>query len=75
MLRAFPPNVQAEVQRILDGEARRLLADELDADSIRSAAGDHDDTLDGRADQRLARLKGQPVPIRDADRDDGTLAA
>jgi hypothetical protein len=29
MLADFPPHVQAQIQRILDAEARRLLAEEL----------------------------------------------
>lgn len=60
---ALPSRVQAEVQRILDAEARRLLADQLDRDSIGATAGSDGDSLDGGADQRTASVKGEPVPI------------
>lgn len=52
----LPAHVRAEVQRILEAEARRLLTDQLNGDAIGSAAGRDEYPLDGGADQRAARV-------------------
>lgn len=57
------PHVSAEVQRILDGAARRLLADELNGDAVPSPAGNDNGSCDGGADERSLLAKRQPVPI------------
>ena len=73
---SLPPRVRSEVQRILNAEARRLLADELDRDAIGAATGSDSDLIDGRADQGTASLERQSVPILGrADDDDGAVAA
>src|SRR4051812_27587956 len=60
---ALPSRVQTEVQRILDGAARRLLAEQMDGHAVAAAAGGYVDPLDGRADQRPALIDGQAVPV------------
>ena len=73
----LPARVQAEVQRILDAEARRLLADQLDGDALGAPTPGRDQhAVDGRADQGTASVKGKPVPIPGrVERDDGAVAA
>jgi hypothetical protein len=61
---SLPARVIVEVQRLLDAEARRLLADQLDRDAIGTTAGSDPDLIDGRADQGAAGVEGQSVPIR-----------
>jgi hypothetical protein len=47
----LPPHVRAEVRRILDRAARRLLAEQVDLDSLGTAAGVDVGTLYDGADQ------------------------
>lgn len=76
MMADLPPDVRAEVQRILDAEARRLLAEQLHGDAPRAATGDDYDAPDGRADQRPARIERETLPVgRRVDRDRGRRAA
>ena len=73
---SLPPHVNAEVRRILDAEARRLLAEQLDRDAIGTTAGGDPGMGDGGADERTAGVEGQPVPIvGGVDGDDGAVAA
>lgn len=73
---ALPARVQAQVQRILDAEARRLLAEQLDSDPIGTAAGADHGAGDGGPNQSAARVEGEPVPIvRGIDSDDSAVAA
>src|SRR5215213_8762662 len=72
-----PPRVRAEVQRILDAEARRLLAEQIDRDALGalSVRPDHG-TVDRRPNQRAPRIEREPLPIvSPVDHDRGTLAA
>lgn len=72
----LPPHARAAVQRILDAEARRLLADQLDRDALVAASGSDSDLVDGGADQGTASLERESIPVLGrVDRDDGTLAA
>jgi hypothetical protein len=73
---SLPPHVRAEVKRILDGAARRLLADELDRDAIGAATGSDDHLGDGGPNQGAPLVDGEPVPVlRRLDGDGGPLAA
>ena len=72
----LPPRVADEVRRILNSEARRLLAEKLDRDAIGTAAGTDSRTLDRCADQRPPAVEGQTVPIGGGvDGDDGAVPA
>ena len=62
--RALPARVRAEVERILDAEARRQLADQLDSDPTSATARPDPDQLDGRPDEGAACVQREPVPIR-----------
>ena len=73
----LPAHVRAEVRRILDAEARRLLAEQRDADALGtpSVLGDGG-ALDGGADQRPTGVEGQAIAIvGSVDDDRGLLAA
>lgn len=59
----LPPHARAEVQRILDGAARRLLADELNGQPLGTATGIDGDALDRRPDQRSTLMEGEPTPV------------
>jgi hypothetical protein len=59
---SLPPHIRAQAQRILDAEARRLLA-QLDPDAPSTATTGHDDTGDDRLDQPASRRKTQRVPV------------
>ena len=63
MMADLPPRARAEVQRILDGAARRLLAEQVDLDALDAAAGRDSDAVDGRADQGAAFVQREQVPI------------
>ena len=73
----LPVHVRAEVRRILDAEARRLLAEQLDPDALGATSVLRDcGALDGGADQRPAGVEGQAIPIvGSVDDDRGLLAA
>jgi hypothetical protein len=72
---ALPPTVRARVERILDREARRLLAEELDGDSVGTATRVNRDGLHGGSDQVTATSKAEVVPIIDRDSTDDARAA
>lgn len=61
-----PPAVRAELQRIMDGAARRLLADELEAQPV-GTARPHADLAQHRGDRRPLLGGGQPIPVVGAD--------
>jgi hypothetical protein len=61
---SLPAHVEAEVQRILDAEARRLLAHKLDAEPIRATTGTDHDLADHSADQGATGIDGEAVPVR-----------
>ena len=46
-----PADVRAEVQRVLDRAARRVLAEQLDGDAVLPAPRVDNDPLDGGADE------------------------
>ena len=60
---ALPKSITSEVQRILDGAARRLLAARLDRDPVAAAAGSDDGPLDDGADERAPLVEGEHVPV------------
>lgn len=60
---SLPPRVRAEVQRILDRAARRLLAEQVDADALGAATGCDGGALDGRPDEGTALVQRQPFPV------------
>ena len=47
----LPPEVAAEAQRILDGIARRLLAERVDGDPVRPTSGDNNSAIDQASDE------------------------
>ena len=59
---SLPPHVAAEVRRILDGEARRLLADEMDRDPVAPTPGGDLGPVHDGADQGTASVEGQTAP-------------
>ena len=76
MMADLPPGARAEVQRVLDRAARRLLADQFDVDSTGTAAGGDGDTLNSGADESASLVQGEAIPVsRDRDDDGCTLAA
>jgi hypothetical protein len=74
---SLPAHVHAEVQRILDGAARRLLAEQLDRDTLRATPPGHNrGALHGRTDQGALLVQGQAIPVRSGiDCYGGTVAA
>ena len=54
LLSDFPPHVQTTVQRILDAEARRLLAEQADRDALSTTARGCDDGAPDRGSNQLA---------------------
>jgi hypothetical protein len=72
----LPDFVRAEVQRILDREARLLLAARLDRDPVEAAAGGDDDPVDDGPNESTTTLEGEGVPVARRDghgRDDRGL--
>jgi hypothetical protein len=64
----LPTTIAAEVQRILDQAARRLLAARLDSDPIGATTGSDDSFADDGADERTLLVEGEQVPVSSADR-------
>ena len=63
MSERLPAPVVAEVQRILDGAARRLLLAWRDEDAFAATAAGRDrDALDRRADDRALLVEGEDPP-------------
>jgi len=59
-----------EAERILNGAARRLLAEQLEHETPCASCGSDGGRLDGRADQLAFVTEGQQVPVgRGADGD------
>jgi hypothetical protein len=54
---------RTEARRILDGAARRLLAEGLDADAIVTAAGSDRRLGDNGANERAALVASKSVPV------------
>ena len=72
----LPPDARSEVQRILDGAARRLVADELDRDAIGASAGSDQHAGDDGPDQGAPLVERQQLPVgRRADGTGGVDAA
>ncbi len=71
----LPPHVRTEVRRILDGAARRLLAEELDGDAVGAATGRDAHSLAGGADERTLLVESESVPVGSGDRHGGARAA
>jgi hypothetical protein len=59
-----PPRVQGEVERILNGAARRLLDEKLNGDTVSATAGIDGSLLDGSPNQSTALIEGEPIPVR-----------
>lgn len=69
-------SARADLERVLDGAARRLLSEQLDADSFGSASRTDDYSLDGGTDSRSALGQREPIPVLDdVDRERGAEAA
>jgi hypothetical protein len=67
------PSSAAEVQRILDPTARRLLAEQLDRDALAASTTGMDDGLgDDGADDRALLVDRELVPVASANADGGT---
>jgi hypothetical protein len=60
----LPDQVRREVRRILDAEARRLLAEQLDRDSVAPASLADCYRLHRGANKPALSLKAEPIPIR-----------
>jgi hypothetical protein len=67
----IPRAVAVEAQRILDREARRLLAARLDADAVRATTGANNRCTDDSLDEVALPLVAEQVPIASADCDSG----
>ena len=63
----IPDHVCNEVRRILDAEARRLLAEQLDGDAVSPAARRHMDAFDHGLDQSAPRSECQALPVAASD--------
>lgn len=55
-VRLLPPSLADDVQRILDAEARRLLAARLDGHAADATAGSDVGSLDDRTDEGPSRI-------------------
>lgn len=72
----MPPHVRSAVRRILDTEAQRLLADQLDTGTPRPASGMDGDGFDGGLDEGAPTVEAEAVPIvRRVDDESGPVAA
>ena len=60
----LPDQVRGEVRRILDAEACRLLAEQLDRDSVAPATLADRHRLNRGANKPALSLKAEPIPIR-----------
>ncbi len=65
------PATRAEVQRILDAEARRILVAGLEGDSIVATARCDESTGEDGLDDPATSLKAQAVPINSSVENDG----
>ncbi len=73
---SIPAHVEAEVVRILNSAARRLLAEELHANTITETPSLADGgTRDDRRDNAAPLRRVQNVPVSDGDRASGREAA
>ena len=70
----MPPHVQREVQRVLDGAARRLLADQMNGDPLLNAGisvgrrtGANVGASNDRTDERAMLVGCETVPVIDGD--------
>ncbi|MEA2551808.1 MAG: hypothetical protein QOE25_1577 [Actinomycetota bacterium] len=59
----LPLRVRQDVQRILDGAARRLLSEQVDSHTLGPSARADSDALDDRADKRASLDERQAVPV------------
>lgn len=71
----LPPHALAEAQRILDGAARRLLADRMDADPLGTLAGSNDDPLKRGDNEGPPLIEREVVPVVSRDGERGVEAA
>lgn len=72
VLEDFPTHVQQHVKRILDAEARRLLADQVHADAISATALTYKYTVDDRTNQLAFCFEREAIPV--GSRVDGQIA-
>jgi hypothetical protein len=59
----LPTTVAAEVQRILDGTARRLLAAKTNGEPVTALAGRDNAVVDEGADKGAAFVEGEDVEV------------
>ena len=70
----LPPAALADARRVLDGGARRLLADQLNGDPIRATAGSNAHGDDNGADKGAPLVHREEFPVvASRDRDGGSL--
>ena len=69
--RRMTPTARSEVQRILDAEARRILAARLEGDSIAAATRRDEGTREDGLDDPAAGLEAQALPISSGVENDG----
>src|SRR5579871_3298105 len=70
-----PPAVRARAERILDRAARRLLAEQVDRDSIGATAGCDCHARNRRPDEVALLIEREPVPIGSDEQADTVRAA
>src|SRR5262245_33729428 len=58
----LPPHVLAEIQRIADAEARRLLAEQLNRNSVAAPTRSNGSPLNSGADQRPLGVEAEITP-------------
>jgi hypothetical protein len=61
---AVPSRVASEVERILNGAARRLLNEQINGDAIGASTGRDAGSLDSCTDQGALLIDREPIPIR-----------
>jgi hypothetical protein len=59
----LPEFVRAEVRRVLDGAARRLLAAELHGDTVTPTAWSDAGLVNDGTDESALLVEGEPIPV------------
>ena len=65
------PAARAEVQRILDAEARRVLGARLEGDAIVATTRSDEDALEDGLDDPATTLEAETVPVSGGVENDG----
>lgn len=72
---SLPAHVHAQASRILDGAARRILAEQMNDDTAGAASGVHNRPLHADLNERTALLERKPVPVLAGPQDDSGMEA